>query len=139
MKKKLLFLLVTLLLFLLALLVFFLNVQSKMSNVKSPSTTLILPTPTLPNPDQENQTTTIYYQKDAPFAITLSNVTGAYLISILQSPFEEVRQIAETAFLEKLNIDKVAACKLKVNITTMRFANPDQAGQTFHLSFCPNQ
>lgn len=138
MKKKLLFLLVTLLLFLLALLVLFLNVQSKMSNVKSPSTSLILPTPTLPDPNKENQVTPIYEEKDAPFAITLSNVTGAYLITILKSPFEENRLKAEQYFLEKLNIDKEAACKLKVNLGTMRFANPDQAGQTFHLSFCPN-
>lgn len=114
-----------------------------MSKIKSPNTSLLLPTPTiakvLPNPDQENQTTPIFEESGAPFSISLYNITGSYHISILQSPFEEIRQKAEKFFLEKLNLDQESACKLKVRITTPRFANPDQSSQTFPLSFCTNQ
>lgn len=133
MKKKILFLLVTLLLFLLISLLLFLP-----KTTPSINTSLIVPTstPSVPDPYEANGTKKIFVETDSPFSITQDLATGAYLISIVQSPFEEVRLKAEAFFLEKLNIDKEAACKLKVNITTMRFANPNQAGQTFPLSFC---
>lgn len=59
-----------------------------------------------------------------------------FLISILQSPFETIRQEAEKEFLRITQAEKDTACQLDVVITTPRFANPDLAGQTFYLSFC---
>jgi hypothetical protein len=113
---------------------FFLNRNSRVLQ----NTSLVIPTPSqsVPNPYLANGTKKIFVEADSPFNITQDLATNAYLISIVRSPFEEVRQKAETTFLEKLNITKEDACNLKVLITTMRFANPDQAGQTFHLSFC---
>ncbi len=62
--------------------------------------------------------------------------TKSFLISILASPFETNRQLAETEFLRRLNITKTDACKLTVDITTPAFANESEAGQNFKLSFC---
>ena len=138
MKKKILIgLTISLLILLTVLSSFFLNKNPRVLQ----NTSLVIPTPTLsvPDPYETNGTKKIFVENNAPFTITQDLATSAYLISIVQSPFEEVRQKAEVAFLEKLNIDKEAACKLKVNITTMRFANPNQAGQTFPLSFCAAQ
>lgn len=59
-----------------------------------------------------------------------------FLISIIGSPFEEARKEAETKFLESLEISAEEACKLNVAITTPRFANPNEAGTTYRLSFC---
>lgn len=63
--------------------------------------------------------------------------TGAqFLISIIGSPFEESKRLAETSFLQSLGISQNQACQLNVIVTTPRFANPDQAGQEYKLSFC---
>jgi len=61
---------------------------------------------------------------------------GQFLISILKSPFEEMRQKAEQKFLEITQANENTACQLNTIITTPFFANPDLAGQTFYLSFC---
>jgi lipopolysaccharide export LptBFGC system permease protein LptF len=59
-----------------------------------------------------------------------------FLISVLKSPFEEIKQEAEKEFLRITQANKKILCQLNVVITTPRFANPDLAGQTFYLSFC---
>jgi len=59
-----------------------------------------------------------------------------FLISILGSPFEENRQEAEKELLKQLEITEEKACQLKVIISTPSFANPDESGQNFNLSFC---
>lgn len=60
----------------------------------------------------------------------------AFLISILSSPFESVRRQAEEAFVGQLDISQQDACRLKVNVTTPSFANPQEAGKIYPLSFC---
>lgn len=62
--------------------------------------------------------------------------TKSFLISILASPFEDMRKKAEEKFLEKLKVDKETACKLDVGITTPSFVNLTESGQTYKLSFC---
>lgn len=59
-----------------------------------------------------------------------------FLISIVASPFEENRQSAEAALLERLEIDENAACALQIEITTPYDVNPAEAGQIYDLSFC---
>ncbi len=59
-----------------------------------------------------------------------------FLISIKSSPFEENRQKAERAFLERLEISENEACNLPVEISTTASINPNEAGQIFKLSFC---
>jgi hypothetical protein len=74
--------------------------------------------------------------KNADYTISFLNKFNTFLISITSSPFEERRAEAETALLEHLNIGKKEACKLNVEITTPRFANPTHAGLVYGLSFC---
>ena len=59
-----------------------------------------------------------------------------YLISVLGSPFEKYRQEAENELLNALRIDTRSACQLKIVITTPFFANPDESGRYYKLSFC---
>ncbi len=59
-----------------------------------------------------------------------------FLISVTGSPFESARTEAEKQFLAILQISKEDACKLNVTITTPRYANPDEAGKIYKLSFC---
>lgn len=62
--------------------------------------------------------------------------TRQFLLSIQQSPFEKYRIEAEAALLNLLGINKTQACKLDTVITTPFFANPEEAGQSYKLSFC---
>ncbi len=62
-----------------------------------------------------------------------------FLISILSSPFSEVRSEAEGDFLKFLGVSQPDACRLGVDITTPYFANPDYAGTIYRLSFCENK
>ncbi len=59
-----------------------------------------------------------------------------FLISILSSPFEETRVLAEKDFIEKLGITEQEASKLTVTVTTSKAINPDFAGKKYRLSFC---
>lgn len=59
-----------------------------------------------------------------------------FLLNVLSSPFESIKLEAEADFLKTLGITKIEACRLNVVIKTPRFANPDQAGKDFGLSFC---
>lgn len=59
-----------------------------------------------------------------------------FLISILSSPFEEIRNEAETVFLQLLGITQDQACHLNLSITTPRFVDPEFAGKSHPLSFC---
>jgi hypothetical protein len=60
----------------------------------------------------------------------------SFNISITASPFERIRRQAENDFLKKMGPDEQFICSLNVVITTPRFANPDQAGRNYPLSFC---
>lgn len=59
-----------------------------------------------------------------------------FLISILSSPFSDVRKGAEESFLQILGLNRENACKLNLSITTPIFVNPNEAGTDYHLSFC---
>jgi len=59
-----------------------------------------------------------------------------FLISILSSPFENVRSEAEKAFLDILKIDEETACLLKVRISSPIKINPELKGNFLPLSFC---
>lgn len=74
----------------------------------------------------ENPKYQIIYQK--------SNDT--FIISINDSPFEEIKKEAEENFLSLIKADKNIACQLKVRIATPAFANPELAGKNFSLNFC---
>ena len=61
---------------------------------------------------------------------------NTFLLSILEKPFSRVKIKAESEFVKVLGIKTSDACRLFVSITTPAFANPDEAGKEYGLSFC---
>jgi len=59
-----------------------------------------------------------------------------FIITVLATPFESVRQKAEAEFLQKIGTTKEDACKLDVTIGTTYDVDPINAGTNFPLSFC---
>ena len=59
-----------------------------------------------------------------------------FLITILITPFEETRLLAESDFVEKLGITKDQACILNVTVSTPFSVDPERAGIKYPLSFC---
>lgn len=131
-KKKIIVSLVILLLFLLALLVTLLLFLPS-SHLPSPTTSLVVPTP---DPYTVNGTQKIYVDDNAPYSITANKDGDYFKILVTKSPFQQYRLQAEQKFLEQMNLTVEQACKLDVEITTPRFANPQEAGQIYKLSFC---
>lgn len=77
----------------------------------------------------------LFVDKQA-YKITYYPDDQAFLITVLASPFETIRQAAEEEFLASLEINQAQACKLDVFITTPYSVNPNYAGQNHRLSFC---
>ena len=82
--------------------------------------------------DVGNQTIT----KASEYAISINSNTGLYQITVLGSPFETARILAEQQFLYEVGLDEERACNLNVVISTPSFANPNDAGKNYGLSFC---
>lgn len=59
-----------------------------------------------------------------------------FLITVLGSPFNEIKNEAEREFLKVLGITEENACKLIVEVNTPEFANPEYSGTALRLSFC---
>lgn len=78
------------------------------------------------------------YMADEPdsYQILYEEQFNQFLISILGSPFEQVRQEAERRLISDLGISEDEACQFNVVITTPSFANPDFSGKPYGLSFC---
>ena len=70
------------------------------------------------------------------FQIVYHSKTKQFLISITSAPFATLRQKAEQELLDILDLTGTQACNLDVVVTTVQFANPEFAGQSFPLSFC---
>ncbi|MFA6284981.1 MAG: hypothetical protein WC643_00405 [Parcubacteria group bacterium] len=62
----------------------------------------------------------------------------SFVITLYGADLNDSRNIAEQAFLESLNIDKDAACKLKITLAVAPEASKSAAGKNYGLSFCPN-
>jgi len=62
-------------------------------------------------------------------------LTSQFILSITSSPFEAVRIKAEEEFLKELGFVG-DFCKLNIIISTPRFVNPEEAGESFKLSEC---
>lgn len=71
------------------------------------------------------------------YGIMYAPGSKSFVISILASPFEEVRNEAEAAFLQNTGLTKEEACMVNVSIGVPHFVSPERAGQVFPLSFCP--
>ncbi len=88
------------------------------------------------SPVQTNQQGDILIIDDPKYQIAYLNQFGSFIISILGSPFDDARQKAESQFLNTLGISPQDACRLPVTLNTPSFANPDEAGTNYKLSFC---
>ncbi len=68
-----------------------------------------------------------YYKKDESFTITL-----------LKTPVDKSRDLAEKQLLKALDIGIGDACKLKTEVLVPYSVDPDNSGKNLGLSFCPN-
>lgn len=88
------------------------------------------------SPKQINSQGDLLFLENENYKIVyLPNFTQ-YNISILSSPFNYYREQAEKEFLSLFGINQQQACSLNVVITTPRFANPEESGKEYMLSFC---
>jgi hypothetical protein len=60
-----------------------------------------------------------------------------FAISIQKQPIQKIREQAEQALLEQLNISREDACKLDVRLNILRGVGKFDGGQDYGLSFCP--
>lgn len=74
--------------------------------------------------------------KDSRYQIIYQKLNDTFIISVNDSPFENVRRMAEEKFLSLIDAPENIACQLKVKIVTPRLANPEFSNQVFSLSFC---
>lgn len=70
------------------------------------------------------------------YQITFHDNTQSFLITVYGSPFDWARLAAEQEFLSLTGLAKEPACQVKVTVATPYFANPEQSGEIFGLSFC---
>lgn len=75
-------------------------------------------------------------QENPGYSLVYLRPFNEFLISITASPFEKNRKLAEEAFLLRMGITQTDSCRLKVTITTPLSINPNEAGQSYPLSFC---
>ncbi|MCX6761686.1 MAG: hypothetical protein NTY33_02475 [Candidatus Moranbacteria bacterium] len=61
-----------------------------------------------------------------------------FIIAILDPAIQKAREIAESDFLEVLNITQDQACKLNISLTVPPSVNGRASGGNYGLSFCPN-
>lgn len=59
-----------------------------------------------------------------------------YIISITGAPFSKIRQLAEARFLLVAGLTQLQACDYDVSVSTPYFANPQESGKIYPLSFC---
>lgn len=59
-----------------------------------------------------------------------------FIISIVSSPFQDKIKGAEEDFIKALGISREEACRLNAVVNTPFFANPDESGKDYPLSFC---
>jgi hypothetical protein len=59
-----------------------------------------------------------------------------FQISILATPFSQIRLEAENKLLDILGIDKTMVCRLNVEISTPYWVNPDYSDAIYKPTFC---
>jgi hypothetical protein len=96
----------------------------------------IAPIPLPKNSEITNELGDIIIEDTNDYRILYIKRKDQFSIGIFSSPFEKQRQKAEKAFLSILNITEEKACELNVVTTTPMFANPEEAGKIYSLSFC---
>lgn len=75
--------------------------------------------------------------EDPAFQIFYYDLDQSFNIAILQEPIAEVRKVAETQLLKRLQISTEDACSLLIVVATPGFVSEDLSGKNLGLSFCP--
>ncbi len=83
-----------------------------------------------------NESGSAVVNKSQGYEIVYTPEFSQFNITVLGSPFTETRKLAENKFIETLGINTETACKLNVVVSTPYFANPNESGQSYGLSFC---
>lgn len=73
------------------------------------------------------------------FQIVYIHTDGSFLLSILKSPFHDIKARAENAFLKRLGIGRPAGCRLDVKTSTLNAINPEESNKIYALPFCALQ
>lgn len=76
--------------------------------------------------DEEERYSLIFYPNESGF-----------LISLATEPLGEMRRIAETDLMQRLQLSKAQMCNLNVQVFTSISVNETYAGQNLGISFCP--
>lgn len=90
----------------------------------------------LENSKTIEKTGEVFIEENRKYSIIYHSPDESFLIYISSSPFETIRSEAENTFLKKLGINEPSACKLSVIEQTPYFANPENSGIQYPLSFC---
>ncbi len=88
------------------------------------------------SPVETNTTGDSLMTRDKGYDLVYIRESSQFIITIMMTPFETYRQIAEQALLNRLEISADEACLLDVSIGTPQGVNPDEAGRRHGLSFC---
>ena len=83
-----------------------------------------------------NESGSAVVNKSQDYEIVYTPEFSRFNITVLGSPFTQARKTAENKFIETLGINTETACKLNVVVSTPYFANPNESGQSYGLSFC---
>lgn len=88
------------------------------------------------SPIQTNNQGDVLIVDNPDYQIAFLKPFQSFVITVLGSPFEQAREEAEYQFLQTLEITPEEACKLPITLGTPIFANPNEAGTKYKLSFC---
>lgn len=88
------------------------------------------------NPVEKNNQGDAVFFKNDNYQFVYQPQFSKFIISVTSSPFWEKEKTAEEDFVKELGITKKDACWLTVEITTPDFANPEESGRVYPLSFC---
>jgi len=78
----------------------------------------------------------VLFFNNSAYQLVYFSKEDQYLISILSSPFDDIRDEAEKKFVEVLETDKETACILNVVVSSPYNINPAQGAKKFGLSWC---
>lgn len=74
--------------------------------------------------------------KNEKYRIVFQPKYNLVLITILATPYQDVRKEAEQDLLNQLGVSKEEACKLNVSVGSPYFANKEVITDSSRLSFC---
>lgn len=124
-----------------AILVIALAIYGLTGQPKSSQSNQIFPVPSTTN--NQLQTTFVPQEEIVPetqenYSITYDPNYNMYIISVLNTPFDKIRVQAEQALLKKVGLSPEEACdKIKVQIGTPNYVDPNQTQIYDTFSFCP--